>query len=111
MSLRESYPDVDDPEKCFYSDCKAWGTLNEFYSAKPKELNKYQQMLLSLFYKCRKYAEDLKPVPLDILEKICDTDLVDADIAVYIVGTVDSHFLKLSSDKVKRDLDNARKGK
>jgi hypothetical protein len=82
--------------------------LSDFYSQKPKELNDYQKEMLSIFYKCRSYSEEMKTIPSEALKEHCKSTKSDDDIVKFIVKGLDSHFLKACSDKVKRDLEKSK---
>ena len=108
MHLKEDYPDSECPEnECFkiYSD---WGLPEEFYKMRPKQLNTYQSKLLNLFYKCRVYSEELKSIPFNTIKEFSNCDFCEADIAEYIICGIDNQFLKMCSDKIKRDLENIK---
>lgn len=108
MHLKEDYPDDENAEaKCFqfYAD---FNLLHEFEAMRPKPLNSYQNKLLNLFYKCRAYSEDSKSIPFNIIKHFCNCDFCEPDIAEYIVCGLDNQFLKMCSDKIKRDLENLK---
>lgn len=113
MTLKTDYPDSPDPEASCFKDHCAWGEkyIEEFYKLKPKKLNEYQEQILLIFYKCRNYSDEMKRIPLDILEKFCNVDICDSDICEYIVKGIDSEFLRLSSEKIKNDTSKIRQGK
>lgn len=64
--------------------------------------------MLSIFYKCRGYSEEMKNIPSAVLKECCESGKSDDDIVVFIVKGLDSHFLKACSDKVKRDLEKSK---
>lgn len=111
MQLREDYPDSPDPEEECKRNYIAFKMPEEFERLRPAKLDSYQQQLLSLFYKARKHAEEMKPIPYRVMQKVTDTTLCDADICEYIIAGIDDHFLSLCSAKVKRDIENMKKGK
>jgi hypothetical protein len=108
MSLREDYPDEADPEEACRRNYLAWKRLSEFEKLRPKKLDGYQSQLLSLFYKCRRYAEEMKPIPRRIVQELSDCGLCDSDIAEFIINGLDSEFLSICSAKVKRDIDSLK---
>ena len=64
--------------------------------------------MLSIFYKCRGYSEEMKSIPTDVLKEQCKSTKSDDDIVKFIVKGLDAHFLKACSDKVKRDLEKSK---
>lgn len=82
--------------------------LSDFYRQKPKELTEYQKEMLSIFYKCRGYSEEMKSIASEVLRENCKSSKSDDDIVRFIVKGLDSHFLKACSDKVKRDLEKTK---
>lgn len=105
MQLKEDYPDLDDPEYQCFKDYKSWGLEHEFLEMRPKPLTDYQNNVLHLFYKCRVYSDESKSIPLEVLNKFSNCDFCEPDICQFIISGIDSKFLKMCSDKIKRDLD------
>lgn len=64
--------------------------------------------MLSIFYKCRGYSEEMKSIPSAVLKEYCKSSKSDDDIVMFIVKGLDSQFLKACSDKVKRDLEKSK---
>ena len=64
--------------------------------------------MLSIFYKCRGYSEEMKSIPSAVLNDNCKSSKSDDDVVKYIVKGLDSHYLKACSDKVKRDLEKSK---
>lgn len=108
MSLREDYPDSDDPEEECRQHYAGWKMLGEFERMRPAKLDSYQQQMLALFYKARKHAEEMKPIPQKVIKKVTNTTLCDADICEFIVGGIDDHFLSLCAAKMKRDIEKMK---
>lgn len=110
MQLREDYPEESDPEAKALQDYEAFGEkyVAEFKAMRPKKLNEYQQNILNLFYKCRSYSDENKTIPFKIIKLFSDCNFCEKDIAEYIINGIDNEFLKLCSDKIKRDLENLK---
>lgn len=108
MSLRDDYPDEADPEEACRRNYQAWRKLDEFDAMRPRQLDQYQRRMLSLFYKCREHAEEMKRIPRDVLEEFADSNLCDPDICQLIIEGLDSEFLSICSAKVKRDIENLK---
>lgn len=108
MSLREDYPDSPDPEEACRQNYIAFKMPHEFERMRPKPLDLYQSQLLTLFYKCRRYAEEMKPIPRQIVKELSDCSLCDSDIAEFIITGLDSEFLSICAAKVKRDMDSLK---
>lgn len=112
MKLKEDYPDEADPEAKAAADYGAFGPkyAAEFEAMRPKRLSEYQQRFLSLFYKCRKYAEEMKPIPIAVLTRYTKCDFAEPDVCRFIIEGVDSKFLEICGDKMRRDIDKMKKG-
>lgn len=112
MKLKEDYPDEPDPESKAAADYSAFGAkyVAEFEAMRPKRLSEYQQRFLSLFYKCRKYAEELKPIPLTVVTRYTKCDFAEPDVCRFIIEGIDGKFLEICADKVRRDTEKMKRG-
>lgn len=108
MQLREDFPDSANPE----AECEAiyisWKKQDEFEKMRPARLNNYQNKLLAIFYKCRKYADEMRSIPLEILKEFSSCNFCEQDICQFIVSGIDDHFLTLCGAKMKRDIENMK---
>lgn len=108
MTLKQDYPNEDNPEAKVYKDYKAWGMLDELERMKPEPLDDRQDSLLQLFYKCRQYSKPMETIPIEIAERFSNNCEFESDLAMFIINKLDSEYLKICYEKEQRDIENIK---